>query len=120
MRIRSSFRFLLFLAWRDFVSSYQGSFAGVIWGVVEPLFYITLTFFFFQDVVGGALIGGHAYATYVLPPMLAWLVVNGGMMSAVGVISQYKQFLHEHFDLRTIVFIKLLPILSIHVLMVTM
>jgi ABC-type polysaccharide/polyol phosphate export permease len=108
---------LLFLAWRDFVSSYQGSYLGVLWGLIEPIYYISLTFFFFQFLMAGSLIGEHAYATYVLPPMLGWLVANSGVSTPVGVVSQYRHYLHENFDLRKIAFVKLLPLFVIHVLM---
>lgn len=115
-----SLRFLLFLAWEDFVSSYRGSFLGWIWGLIEPVFYITLTFFFFQYVIGGgARVGGQAYATYVLPVMLGWLVTATGIQAAVGVVPQYQQFLHEDFDFRSIAIIKLLPTFTIHILTIS-
>src|ERR1700733_119136 len=112
-----SLRFLLFLSWRDFVTSYQGSYLGTFWGIIEPVYYICLTFFFFQYVIGASLIAGHPYATYVLPPMLGWLVASNSVQTGIGTVSQYRHYLHEKFDLRYIAFIKLLPIFVIHILM---
>jgi ABC-type polysaccharide/polyol phosphate export permease len=115
----TSLRFLVHLAWRDFISSYYGSFLGSLWGLIEPIFYVTLTFFFFQYAMGGAKMAGHPYSNYVLPAMLAWLVANTGVQAAITAVPQFRHFLHLEFDLRTIAFVKLLPTFTIHVLMVS-
>jgi ABC-type polysaccharide/polyol phosphate export permease len=113
----TSHRFLIYLAWKDFISSYYGSFLGSLWGLIEPIFYISLTFFFFQYAMGGAQMAGHPYSNYVLPAMLAWLVANTGVQAAIGAVPQFRHFLHLEFDLRTVALIKLLPTFAIHVLM---
>jgi teichoic acid transport system permease protein len=110
-------KFILFLSWDDFISAYRGSFLGGVWGLVEPMFYICLTFFFFQFVMAGSAARGHPYATFVLPVMLAWMVVSSGIQSSVSAIFQYRGFLHEAFDMRALAIVKLLPIFCIHVLM---
>jgi len=112
-------RFLVFLAWTDFAASYHGSFLGIIWGLIEPIFYICLTFFFFQFVMGGSIIQGHSYGSYVLPSMLAWLVASSGVNSSLAVIAQYQSFLSENFEMRLLAVVKLLPIFVVHVLIVS-
>ncbi len=110
-------RFLLFLSWRDFVSSYHGSMLGLIWALLEPTVYVSLTFFFFQFVMRGAQVHGHSYATFVLPPMLAWLVANTAVQSSMAAVPQYGLFLHESFELRLLALVKMLPIFVVHMLM---
>jgi len=108
-------RFLLFLAWRDFVSVYKGSVLGWFWGVVEPAAYALIAFFFFEFVIGGSASRGQPYAKYVLPVLLAWMTVTTALQSSVTTISQYQALLSEQFDLRLLAAVKLLPIVCIHV-----
>lgn len=117
--MKPSLRFLLYLSWSDFSAPYRGSYLGFVWGFIEPLFYISLTFFFFQYVMGGTLIRGAFYANYVLPPLLGWMVASVGTQAAVSAVAQFRQFLQEDIDLRLAAFIKLLPIFVIHTIMVT-
>lgn len=109
---------LLTLAQRDLTAAYNGSVAGNIWVVIDPLVYVALTLFFFQFAIKGVATGGVPYVVWVLPAILFWTFVNVVVSSSIGSVREYSYLLrHRTFDMRLVALIKVISASFVHVVL---
>lgn len=108
-------RLLLTLTKRDLTSAYNGSVAGNLWVVVDPLVYVALTLVFFQFAIRGVNTGGVPYVVWVLPVLVFWTFVNVVVASSVNSVREYGYLLrHRSFDMRLVALIKIMSASSVH------
>lgn len=94
------FPWQLFRVWlrREIKTRYAGSFAGILWAVIGPvftilLFYVLFAFIFQVRVPEIAARGGYFY--FLVGGLLPWLSISDGLSRAAGTLVGYEQFLQK-------------------------
>lgn len=83
---------------RDIKSRYVGSFGGLAWAVLAPLFTILLFYVLFSKIflVKVPEIASEAgFFYYLLAGILPWLAISEGLSRGTGVIVAHEQFLQK-------------------------
>jgi len=83
---------------RDIAARYRGSFADVLWTVLNPAL-LMLTYFFVFGIVLRARFGGDpsrsGFALYFLAGMLPWLPFSEAVGRAPGIVLEYRTFVKK-------------------------
>jgi homopolymeric O-antigen transport system permease protein len=83
---------------RDILGRYRGSFAGIFWTVIHPLFLILLYFFVFGIVLQtrfGVDQSRSGFALYYLAGMLPWLAFNEAAGRSASVLIEHRNFIKK-------------------------
>ncbi|MCU0229488.1 MAG: ABC transporter permease [Bryobacterales bacterium] len=83
---------------RDMMGRYRGSFAGVLWSVLNPLLLL-VTYYFVFGVVLQARFGGdpsrEGFVLYFLAGMLPWIPFSEALGRAPGVLLEHSNFIKK-------------------------
>jgi lipopolysaccharide transport system permease protein len=83
---------------RDLLGRYRGSFAGVLWSILNPLLLMA-TYYFVFGVVLRARFGGdpsrEGFVLYFLAGMLPWLPFSEAVGRAPGVLLEHGNFIKK-------------------------
>lgn len=83
---------------RDMMGRYRGSFAGVLWSVLNPLLLL-VTYYFVFGVVLQARFGGdpsrEGFVLYFLAGMLPWLPFSEALGRSPGVLLEHANFIKK-------------------------
>ncbi len=83
---------------RDMMGRYRGSFAGVLWSVLNPLLLL-VTYYFVFGVVLQARFGGdpsrEGFVLYFLAGMLPWIPFSEALGRAPGVLLEHANFIKK-------------------------
>lgn len=100
---------------RDFQGANSGTILGKYWLLIDPLIYVFLTVFFFQQTMKGVDTLGVPYIAWVMPGILMWMYISTVINSSYNVFKEYSYLLRDpNFEYYVVVLIKILSALIIH------
>lgn len=107
-------RLLWNLTLQDFKRRFAGSYLGMLWGFVNPLFTMVVYWIVFQYGFGSSPVNGHPFIVWFMCGMVPWLFFSEGFSTAC------NSFLEYSYLVKKVVFnINILPLVKIFSAMVT-
>lgn len=104
------------LVWREFQATNSGTILGKYWLLIDPLIYVFLTVFFFQQTMKGTETLGVPYIAWVMPGILMWMYISTAINSSYNAFRDYSYLIREsNFKFHAVIIVKILSALFVHV-----
>jgi lipopolysaccharide transport system permease protein/teichoic acid transport system permease protein len=114
--LASNCKVLLQLVENDLMNQYLGSFLGIVWAFIQPLFFIGAIWFVFSTGLRGTRMSGDVpYLLYLMSGMIVWNFFSASVTGAEGSISQHRYLVKQMvFQVRILPVVKILSAMIIH------
>jgi homopolymeric O-antigen transport system permease protein len=114
----STLRVLFQLVESDIMNQYLGSFLGIVWAFIQPLFFIGAIWFVFSTGLRGARMSGDfPYLLYLISGMIIWNFFSASLTTAEASISQHRYLVKQMvFQVSLLPVVKMLSAMVVHLI----